>query len=208
MTRLLLVFLLAFTALCTHSLCAQDCVLTMSGRAIPCEIIDDFGFEVRFEVTKKNGKKKELRLHKSEIFSVIKNGGAEEVYYAQDDILGDWMSEAEMRIFLAGEQDARNGYDDKPTVYVGMALGAGGAYLAQGGLITTLIVPIAYTLVQMAPVIRIREETITDIRHQYDEIYALGYERVARPKKIVGALKGSATGMVVGVVLFLIFPQE
>lgn len=154
------------------------------------------------------GKKDEHYTHRSDIFSMQKAGQEEEILYALDDVLGDWMTVDEMRIYMAGEQDARDNFKANGVFYAGMPVGAVVAYLAQGGLILTLGGPVLYTLLQLAPNIRIKEETITNLVHQYNEIYALGYERVARSKQMVQALKGSAIGMVLGLVGYFVYPLE
>lgn len=154
------------------------------------------------------GKVKESFVHRSEIFSIQKGNEPEQIFYALDDVLGDWMTVDEMRIYMAGEQDARNFYKARLAFFIGIPLAAGSAYLAQGGLILTLGGPVLYSILQLAPTIRIRENTITNPLHQYNEIYALGYERVARSRQVVQALKGSAIGMAVGVAGYFIFPLD
>ena len=64
-----------------------------------------------------------------------------------------------------------------------------------------------YTLLQLIPNIRIKEACISDVqKHQWNEIYAMGYERVARPKRLLSALKGGGIGLVGGFALFYLIP--
>lgn len=186
----------------------QDTLLFMSGKVVPCSIIDDLGIDIRYEIRKKNDKVKEYNIHRSEIFSITKAGYEESILYVQDKELGDWLTVEEMEVFIAGEQDADRNYNVKPTFWVGFGLGAAGSYASQGGLFTTFATPLAYTTFQLAPNIRIRENTMRSLSYQYNEVYALGYERVARPKRLISALKGSAMGMVAGYLLYLIAPLE
>ncbi|MCB0762080.1 MAG: hypothetical protein KDC12_11205 [Flavobacteriales bacterium] len=187
---------------------AQDVILTMSGREIQCAITDDSGFEIVYNYENARGKTKEGRVHKSEVFSVSQGSQPEQIYYSQDTLLGDWMNEAEMRIYLAGQVDARAHYDVRNT----FALGLGGArfvsYIAGGGLILSIAFPVLYTVYQLIPYIKIREETISNPIHRYNEIYALGYERVARTKQVLNALAGSAIGMLGGIVYYLLGPFD
>ena len=67
----------------------------------------------------------------------------------------------------AEEQDALNGYDPSPTKYVGLLIGAGAGVASQGGILLPIGVPVVYTLSQLAPTIKIREETISNINHKY-----------------------------------------
>jgi hypothetical protein len=78
----------------------------MNGRVIPCEVFMDTSLLVKVRYQGKYGKWKETEFHKNEIFSVIKNG-KEQIVYERDTLLGYYDSKEELRIFLMGEQDAR-----------------------------------------------------------------------------------------------------
>ena len=198
--RILGLFLLLIPAL-LHS---QDRLLMMNGETIEGRIVDDLGMEIRIELETKKGKTKEYYFHRSEVFSVTKEGKEEVLLYQYNDEEGNFLTEDQMRIFIAGEQDARSNYNVKPTAIIGLVLGTGGAILAGGGLITTVSIPILYTAYQFIPVIHIKEQTITNPAHQYNDAYAMGYERVARSRRVLTALKTSAAGMAVGVVVVLL----
>ena len=161
-----------------------------------------------FERVFEKGKLSLKVLHRSDVFSIQFEGKEEQVLYALDEVLGDWMTLEEMRVYMAGEQDARNNYKAKWAFFSGIPVGAATAFMAQGGLILTIGGPVLYTLAQLAPNIRIRENTITDPSHVYNEIYALGYERVARSQLVVQALKGSVIGMAAGIAGYFLFPLE
>lgn len=196
-------FLLISLLFCTL-MHAQDKVLMMSGIEYECEFIEDNGVELVFEVTKKNGKKKQMNFHKSSIFSYTLEKSDETILYSQDEFLGDDFTIQEMRIYLAGEQDARAGYNNKPTALGGIGFSGFVTFFAGAGFITILVSPIAYAVGHMIPRIKIKEETITDARHRFNEIYAMGYESVARSKKVFGALIGGAIGSLAGSTLNLL----
>lgn len=181
----------------------QDQVLMMNGQTITCKVLDDYSYEIKLEVPRKKEKTKTIYLDRSEIFSITKAGEEEHLYYEFDPEMGNNFTINEMRFFLAGEEDARIGYQPRGTFWVGVALGAGGTVYAQGALLGTLIVPFAYTGFQLLPNIHIKEKTIRNINHQYNEHYAIGYERVARNKKIMAALKGSAVGIAIGLAVVI-----
>ena len=181
---------------------AKATIQRMSGYRIDCTLLADNGTELEFEIEKRNGKKKLIKLHKSEVFSVLFKGG-EWLLYAQDLVLGDDYTVEEMRVFLAGAHDAINHYNAKPTALAGVAFGSAGPIVGAGGLILTIAPVIAYALFQMAPIIQIKGVSNPD--YIDNEIYALGYESVARSKKIVGGLKGSAVGAAIGVIVYFIF---
>lgn len=187
---------------------AQDTLITMAGYDIPCTIVNSEDYDIQFEIVKKSGKKKMRSMHKSEVFAIIKNG-VEEVIYAPDPVLGDDVSVQEMRIFIAGQRDARNYFDARPTFWVGLGAAMAGSIFASGALIATLTLPILYPLAQLIPVIKIKEQYISDPNHRYNEIYASGFESVARSKKILAGLKGAAIGAAAGVlVIAIISPEE
>jgi len=179
----------------------------MSGHEIPCQIIDKEDFEIRYDFIKKNGKHKEKAMHKSEVFAIVA-GGVEEVIYAPDPILGDDFSVQEMRIFIAGERDARQYFSTMATFWTGTGTAGIAAVLAQGAFLATLAVPIIYPIIQLLPYIKIKEKYISDPNHRYNEIYATGFESVARGKKVVAGLKGAAIGAVVGAIIIAIIAPD
>lgn len=187
-------------------------VLHMSGHVIKGELLSIEGSDLVLSVTRKRqslfaknkSRMKEVSIHKSEIFSVTFAEG-EWVLYAPDEIVGDDLTADEMRIYIAGEQDARANYNPRLTTIVGTVVVGGVAFLASGGLISTLVPPLAYAGLQFVPVMRIQEKTITNPQHRFNEIYALGYERVARSRKVLGGLKGGVAGMAIGVAAYYIF---
>jgi len=178
---------------------SQDKVLAMSGREYMGKVTDDAGFQVIFDITKKNGKTKTIKLHKSDVFSITRDGQTEQVFYMPDVVLGDDLSVAEVRIYIAGQQDASELFNVKPTLWVGFVLGAAGGWFSEGGFITPLIVPVVFSAAQFIPVIKIKEKTIRNPAHKYNDLYASGYDKVARSKKLIAAIKGSGAGMVLGV---------
>lgn len=185
---------------------ANATVLRMSGALIEGKLIEANGIDLVVEVPRKRRKPKTLALHKSEVFSVTFETG-EWLLYAPDVLLGDDLTADEMRIYIAGQQDARANYNALPTTLVGVLVGAGGAIFASGGLILTILPPIAYGGAQFIPVLRIREATITNPEHRFNDIYADGYERVARSRKVLGGFKGGALGMVAGVAAWFLILQ-
>lgn len=182
---------------------AEGTVLRMNGQEIEGEIRSVDGIDVVMNAPRKRRKPKRLELHKSEIFSITFSTG-EWVLYAPDPALGDDLTVDEMRVFIAGEQDARRGFKVWPTVAVGVAIGLAGAILADGGLLLTILPPLAYTAFQFVPVIKIQGASISNPEYKFNETYALGYERVARPKKLIGAFQGSGLGMIAGILTYFV----
>lgn len=204
MRPIIIFFFSFFMVSLAHS---QDTLLTMSGYKIPCNVTDTEGFEVKYEFSKKSGKTKNRSMHKSEIFAII-DDGVENVLYAPDPILGDDLSVQEMRIFIAGERDARAYFDTKPTFFVGVVLAGAAAVIANGAFLATFAIPVIYPVAQLIPVIKIKEKYISNPNHRYNEVYAAGFESVARSKKVLAGLKGAALGAFIGAVVIAIISPD
>lgn len=203
--KILLILLFTF---CIAEIFAQDVILTMEGREIKCQVEDTTGFFVQYTIIKKNGREKEREIHRSEIFSVTRESGTENVYYQPDPVLGEDLTEEEMRIYVTGAKDARNAYNPLWTAVGGVLFAGVISYLSQGGLILTIAPPIVYMLIQFIPYIKIKEETMSNLNYQYNDLYASGYESVARSKKVLAGLKGGVLGSIIGFVTYLIIPRQ
>lgn len=206
MKKNLLFLFVAFLSLSITSAFSQDKILTMEGAVIDCQIIDDTQILITYEVTNKRGKVKSRSMHKTEVFSIIKEGKNEHIFYSKDEVLGDNFTIEEMKIYLVGEQDAKKSYSTRNTEIIGYVLGAAGGYLAQGSVIVLLITPITYVLYQYLPYIKIKEETMSSIGYKHNDFYMQGYELVARGKKIRAALKSSVIGSLAGAIIYRIIP--
>lgn len=187
---------------------AQDTVLLMNGRQMECAILADTGTVLLMQITKPSGKVITREVHKNDVFSVTKRGEAEQILYLQDEMMGNIYSSDEMRYYLAGENDARQNFDAWPTFAVGFALCTGVSLWGGDGYITAVGPPILYTLVQLAPKIKIREKTMSHPEYKYNDIYADGYEPPARTRKLSRAMQGAFLGSATGVACWLLFLQK
>ena len=187
---------------------AQDTLLLMNGRDLPCTIVEDSGTVFLTLLRKPSGKVIFREIHKNDVFSVTKMGEAEQILYMQDEMLGNIYSADEMRYYLAGENDARQNFVAWPTFVVGFALCAGASLVGGDGYITTVAPPIIYTLVQLIPKIKIREKTMSHPEYKYNDLYADGYEPPARTRKISRALEGGFLGSATGVLCWLLFIKK
>lgn len=185
--------------------CAQDSVLLMNGREMECTILSDSGTVLLLQLTKPNGKVIVREIHKNDIFSVSSGGGGEEIFYLQDEMLGNIYSADEMRYYLAGENDARQNFDPWPTFVLGFALCAGVSVWGGDGYITAVGPPIMFTLVQLIPKIKIREKTMSHPEYKYNDMYADGYEPPARTRKLSRAMEGGFLGSAAGIMYWFFF---
>lgn len=200
--RLALAFAFCVVTLRTS---AQDSVLLMNGREMECTVLADTGTVLLLQMTKPNGKVIQREIHKNDVFSVSMGGSGEDVYYLQDEMLGNIYSVDEMRFYLAGENDARQNFEAWPTFAVGFALCAGVSVWGGDGYMTAVGPPIMYTLIQLIPKIKIREKTMSHPEYKYNDIYADGYEPPARTRKLSRAMEGAFLGSAAGVAYWLLF---
>jgi len=200
--RLALAFLFCIATLGAS---AQDSVLLMNGREMECTVLADTGTVLLLQMTKPSGKVIQREIHKNDVFSVSMGGSGEEVYYLQDEMLGNIYSVDEMRFYLAGENDARQNFEAWPTFAVGFALCAGVSLWGGDGYMTAVGPPIMYTLIQLIPKIKIREKTMSHPEYKYNDIYADGYEPPARTRKLSRAMEGAFLGSATGVAYWLLF---
>lgn len=189
----------------TQEAMTQDSVLLMNGRQMECLIVADTGTVLLMKITKPGGKVIEREIHKNDVFSVTKAGQKEEILYLQDEMLGNIYSTDEMRYYLAGENDARQNFDAWPTFAAGFTVCAAISLWGGDGYITAVGPPILFTLVQLAPKIKIREKTMSHPEYKYNDIYADGYEPPARTRKLSRAMQGSFLGSATGVACWLLF---
>ncbi len=203
MLRLIVLFFPFLTiALSAH---AQDTLLLMNGRDLPCKIVEDSGTVFLTLIRKPSGKVIFREIHKNDVFSVKRIDGTEDIMYLQDEMMGNIYAADEMRYYLAGENDARQNFRAWPTFAVGFALCAGASLWGGDGYITTVAPPIVYTLVQLIPKVKIREKTMSHPEYKYNDIYADGYEPPARTRKLSRALEGGFLGSAVGVACWFLF---
>jgi hypothetical protein len=200
-------FLSILTVCFSVGISAQDYVLLMNGREMECTVLADTGTVLLLQLSKANGRVIVREIHKNDIFSV-NMGGSEEVYYLQDEMMGNIYSVDEMRFYLAGEDDARQNFDAWPTFFVGFALCAGTSLWGGDGYITAVGPPILYTLIQLVPKIKIREKTMSSPDYKYNDIYADGYEPPARTRKLSRAMEGGFLGSATGVLCWFLFLKK
>jgi len=190
-------FLLLLLALSSPA-AGQDKLLLMDGTRLEVRIVRSDPSRLVFERQKKNGSFKLDSLYTPELFSQTPEGGEEQMRYVQDPILGDELSEEELRYYLYGLDDARQGYDALPTIIGGFVVGTAGTIAMEGGLVPSIGLPLAYGFGMQIPIIRIREETITDTQWKQYPTYLEGYNKKARSKKFIGGFMSTLVGSLVG----------
>ncbi|MFT5845144.1 MAG: hypothetical protein ACI8QW_001020 [Saprospiraceae bacterium] len=183
----------------------NDTIFFMNGDILQCDIIDDSQIEVVFEFQKRK-RRKQLGVHKSEIFGII-NNGVKEVYYEENEIVGDDLTISEVEVYLAGQRDARELYKTKKIFYTGLGVTLAISIAGEAGLLAVTVPLLIYPAAQYIPYIKIKGETIVNPNHKFNLIYAEGYEGVARGNRVMAALKGSAAGTVIGAFFYRLVLQ-
>lgn len=171
---------------------AADSLFLMNGRIVVAPVIDTLLGAATFVDPQDTSKRSHVE--NDQLFAIKYHDGTVSYYYKQDTI-SNWFSRDEMWLFMQGERDARKGFKPKGSLFGSMACGIA------GGLTGSLLGPIpavAYTSLVGLPKVRIRHNTVSDIRLLDHDAYILGYEREARAKRRIWALIGSGVGMLVG----------
>lgn len=140
---------------------------------------------------------------RDQVFSIQIPSGKEIVYYQYSEPLGNYLTEDQMRAFVYGRRDARFYHRGSGWFYSGLGVGL----LAGYGLKTSILslaVPPLFALTTLIPTIHIKESQINDKSFKYNLDYAAGFESYARSRNTIQALKGSAIGTVVGIIIYSI----
>jgi len=201
MTITRFLFVLTLLTCGAASLCAQDTLLLLNGKQLPVRITDDSGAAVFFEAEKRNGKLKQYEILKGDIFSIIKGDAPESILYVQDLDRGMELEVADMRAYMVGQNDARNGHKTLPAALGGVAVGAGAVFFFEGGFLPFLT-PVVYSLGMQIPVIKVRKDAITNQAATMNPYYLEGYDKTARSKKFIHSLLGSFAGVALGSVVY------
>lgn len=138
---------------------------------------------------------------RGEVFSVTGPDGQEKLFYYYSEEDGNYLTEASMRSFIAGQGDAHVAARGRGWLYAGLGVGAITGYAARGSVLAIAVPPL-FALTTKIPTVRIRSHAISDKRYLHDEDYAAGFETQARSRYIRQALKGSAIGTVLGLAAY------
>lgn len=146
---------------------------------------------------------REGKRERGEVFAAERPDGSEKLYYYYDEEVGNYLTENQMRSFIAGQGDAHIAAKGRGWLLAGIGVGAAAGYAARGSMLA-LAVPPVFALSTKIPTVRIRERSISDMKYKYDDDYAAGFETQARSKYLREALKGSVAGTIIGLAVFAI----
>lgn len=201
--------LVLLSLLCTCSvLNAQDQITLMNGQVLEGNVIGQSSLEIRYLMPR--GKRMVERTEPtSRVFSVTDSLGREKVWYFKDSLFGNTYTIPQMRWYIKGERDARNGYKPWGPMLGGFALGAG-LTMALDLEVNSLILPPVYAGFMAWPRVYVTRGSITDPNMEGDPIYATGYSAAGRPKRVVKSLLSTAVGVAVGLLMnrYVIDPAQ
>lgn len=174
-----------------------DRILLMNGEIIRTRVLGQSTLEVRYQEFGKYGRVKERSEPTESVFSVTDSLGHERIWYFMDTAFGNDLNIEEMRCFLKGEQDAREGYKPRWPVWGGFVVGAG-ATIAANLEMNSLFLPPLYGAAMILPRVHVTKGSITDLTMEGNEHYAYGYAKVGKSKRIVRSMLSTAAGVAVG----------
>ncbi len=193
--RPLLFLLLAipFTVLSQNNL-GEANILLLNGEEFKAPVIDTSFFGIKI-LAQKRKKQKEVIIEGDRLFSIKFRNTPEKLYYKQDSLFANYYTVEETRFFIRGEQDARK-YKCHFATASSFVIGASSIVVLPS--IFSLAPPFAYSASTLVSKVRIRHSTVSNLNYLNYDTYILGYERVARKKRLIQSLKGSLAGLAVG----------
>lgn len=206
----------------------QDSIILLNGRVFrgPITAIDD-GF-LKYKETPKRGEVFTTEFETYRIFSYTQ-GGLETILYKQDEQDNNYLSVDEARNATLGSYDARETFKPRFVFWSSFVMGYGmslfDTYLGQASIdnekyigpftdpgffksrvtFVPIIVPLVLSAAWSFPSFKVKEKQMIQMHLLDDESYYRGYHRVARQKRIFGALKGSLIGIGAGLVTYAVF---
>jgi len=138
---------------------------------------------------------------REEAFAVIHPSGETRYFFEPDSLLG--YSLEEMESFVYGQRDAMYTVRGKGWFWGGMGVGLAAGYLLETSVFS-LAVPPLVAIGARIPVVHVKSEYISDARFFNDADYASGFATRARAKNTLEALKGSAIGTALGILVFVL----
>lgn len=184
---------------------AKDTVLLMNGEIIVSDVIDTSFYGVKILEQKKN-KTKEVIIEGERIFSVKFDNGYEKFVYFQDTTIGNEFTIEETRYFLYGERDAARSFKSPWWPAGNFAVGAASGFILNSYF--SFLPPFAFPLASRIPKVRIKHSTVSNLGYLKQDTYILGYERVARKKRVLQSFATGVVGLLAGVVARSIYDNN
>jgi hypothetical protein len=186
---------------------AKDTILLMNGDKVAGDVVDTIYHKIKVKYLTKKGKEKTVLIDDELVFSVLFRDGREKIVYEQDTINGNYFGVEETRMFIYGERDAEKHFRSPIGTVSSVAVGFASGYLASFSFLSA-IPPFIYSGILLIPRIKIRYKTVSTPEYLNYDTYVIGYEKVARRKKLFHSLLGGIGGLAAGIFTFQVaFPN-
>lgn len=198
-------FIWAFFVLLSVSAFAQtqnDNILLINGKTIEAKIDTLDSLNMYYVFTTKSGKEKHRSIEILQVFSVTDAANKETVYYKKDDLNGFEFTEAEMRLFIKGSQDARAVHKSNWVYYVVGPVSAAGTYFIARKSIAAVAVPPATMILSMIPPYKVKKDKLTVTEDMKSDPYLAGYQSAAKSRRVVKATFAAIGGAAAAIIIY------
>jgi hypothetical protein len=227
------IILLVVTNLLGYSTFSQqDSIVLLNGKVYRGEVQKVDAGVLTYTELKKDGTTESVELTTDRLFSYI-HEGKETVFYVENEFTGDFLPVESARRATLGSYDARQTMKPRFVFYSSLLLGYGVSLLdtyytqsaydnfvatngappisAHVGLfgakptLMPILVPMVLSGSWAIPSFRIKPKQLLQKNLYGDEQYYRGFNRVARQKRVLAALKGSVIGIGLGYISYFVF---
>jgi hypothetical protein len=203
-----LITTLLLTPLLYSTCLAQGSIMFVDGRKVECSFIDytTDSSKVKYTLTNKT---KVRTSPKDQLFSytpVMKN---EIVFYTPDTLAEsevETFNERQMRMYIIGQQDARAHYKTTVSVIGGAVCGGIGGYFLPALLSPLGAVP--FVAVNGLLFNKVNRKKVYNRLYLAEETYLMGYQKVARGKRVQQGIVAGLAGALVGIVVRAVLPPK
>ncbi|HYG50786.1 MAG TPA: hypothetical protein VD905_07775, partial [Flavobacteriales bacterium] len=197
-----------------------DKVNLMNGQTFEGTITDTTDGKITMNFMRKSKTSTRVIEH-YRVFSIEKANQPEYIFYKRDTTIGNFLTPQEMRYFFLGEKDARKNYNPinlkiaTGLITYGISLMdtyntdtvthkfTKGFFKSEPGLIS-IVAPFAVTVISGLFAVEININKVSNKNYLNEQSYIDGFEKIARSKKVFGALTFSVIGGGLGILSYFI----
>jgi hypothetical protein len=221
MQKLKIAVVLFFTTAYISGFCqGPDKVNLMNGQTFEGTVVDTTEGKITMNFVHKSKSSSRI-IENYRVFSIEKASEPEFVLYKRDTTIGNFLTPQEMKYYFLGEKDARKNYNPynlkiaTGILTYGISLAdtynkdtvthkfSKGFFKSEPGLIS-IIAPFAVTVISGLFAVQININKVSNKNYLNEQPYIDGFEKVARSKKVFGALTFSVLGGGLGILSYFI----
>ena len=205
MNRGIILFLLLNMLVIIFPAASQDKITLLNGTVLEVKIKSQTDGIISYYY-KKGKKQKEATLEEYRIFSLEKAGKKESILYRKDTTIGNFFTVDEMRMFIYGEQDARNNYGGGFHFVMGTTIGLVAVlfdtydndFFKSDPSIFPIVVPLVLPIISSKMGGGVKKRHVSNQAYMMNREYVDGFKRVARYKRMKKSLFGTVLGVATG----------